>query len=149
MALWTLADLEAEISPEVCRQYLDDDNAGEVDPVAVARLQVASDSEVLSWIGPVKGVDRLVASGDARLKQLSLDAARFRLERRHPEYARRDWKDLRDTWKEDIADVRKGLTQLLSDPNDAANVQVYTDPVGGNPGDPIEPFVFNTCTFRF
>ncbi len=150
MPLWTQADLEDEISREVCLQYLDDDNDGEIDAASLARLQRASDSDVLSVIGPIKPIAELVALGGDKLKQLSLDSARYRLERRHPEYARRDWKDLRDAWREDVMDLRNGIAQLPNqDPNQAANVQVYLDQVGADVGDDLVCPTFNTTLFQF
>lgn len=114
IVLWEQSDLEAELSSEVVRQFLDDDNDGNADNDALQRLQHRSAGRVIG--GLQRAYPALVAAAAAwqvnldlvpeRIRTLALDVAIAILAKRHPEYVRRDWVKLFKFVDEEIARIR-------------------------------------------
>ncbi len=115
IVLWTQDDLEAELSAEVVRQFLDDDNDGDADADPLLRLQERSAGRVIG--GLQRTYPAVVAAAEGwqadlddvpeRLRSLALDVATAILAKRHPEYVRRDWVKLFKFVNEEIARIRE------------------------------------------
>lgn len=123
MAYWELSDLEDRLSAEVVLQILDDDNDGVVDVTPLERLQSDADAYVEGYLRGIYDLAVLRADPPEQVKRLSLDCAAMRLARRHKEYVRHDWKQLKEDLDEELMLLRKGLVRLdvVGSPEPGAN----------------------------
>lgn len=123
MASWGLEQLENRLSADVCVALFDDDNDGVADPAVVEQLAIECDSAVESRLGRIYDLDDLRANPPQAFIRLSLDYATILSRKRHPEHARGSWRDLEESWKEELQDIRHGISQLDTKlaPEPAAN----------------------------
>lgn len=113
MAIITQADLEARLGVQMVKAILDDDNTGNAESYAVARILEDASSKVLGY-ALAAGYDlaALSAAPPNELKRLALDAAEALAARRHPEVVRKNWVELDEVNTKELVNLRKGATRL-------------------------------------
>lgn len=112
MPYWDKSDLEARIGPEKVRQFLDDENTGEASEAAIVRLQRDADSFVEGFLRPMYDLEEVRLVRPNQVVRLSLDAAVMMLAQRHPEYIRKDWKEIRSALMQDLELIRRNVMRL-------------------------------------
>jgi phage gp36-like protein len=120
-------DLEDRISSDVVRQILDDNADGAADVNPMTRVIADAEGYVEGFLTPVYDLTALRALGTgapSELKRLVLDVAECYLARRHPEYIRAEWIKKLEVTRQELLDIRKGVTRLniATAPEPAANV---------------------------
>lgn len=111
------------MSAETVLQILDDDNDGVADSEPLARLQSRSDSFVESYLRPIYNLAEVRATPPNEVVELSLDVAEMYCARRHAEYVRRNWREIREAVVADLESIRSGERRLdvVGSPEPAAN----------------------------
>lgn len=121
---WSVTELEDRIGRENVLAFLDDDRDGEPDDGPVERLQADCDSYVEGYLRPIyPDLEVVRANPPNQIKRLSLDCADMMLSRRHPEYPRRDWLDMKVALDAELDRLRTGKIRLdvTGSPEPAAN----------------------------
>lgn len=123
MSYIVAADVADRISAETVRQIYDDDGNGLADTTPMARLLLDAESYVE---GALRGVYDLTTCRTAKpneILRLCLDAAEMFAAKRHPEYVRRDWIDLKKALDDDLSALRTGKRRLdiITSPEPAKN----------------------------
>jgi len=145
------SDLEDRIGAESVRQILDDDVDGTPDATPLARVIADAESYVEGFLRVAYDLAAIRALGVAapnEVKRLCLDVAVAYLWDRHPEYVRADGDKLLDRARQDLVDLRRGLTRLdiVGAPEPPANRG--GDVRSGDPDDtePDDNVIFNKPT---
>lgn len=130
------SDLEDRLSVAVVKQIYDDTNAGAASANPISRLLKDASSKVAGYLRPIYDLDAVAAAPPNEVIRLSLDVAEALAAKRHPEYVRRDWKELLAAAESDLDKLRRGVTRL--------DVKLAPEPAaneGGSvrSGDPLNP----------
>lgn len=132
----TQSDLEDRLSVAVVKQIFDDSNVGTASANPISRILKDASSKVAGYLRSTYDLDAVAASPPNEVIRLALDVAEAFAARRHPEYVRRDWKDLIAAAESELKLLRSGVTRLdvKLAPESAANE-------GGSvrSGDPLKP----------
>ncbi len=139
------ADIENRLGVEIVKDILDDDHDGTVDAAVVAQVIQDAEAYVEGFLRGIYDLDVLRAQGTdcpTEIKRLCLDVATAYLWDRHPEYVRADGAKLRKQTREELMDLRKGVTRLnvVAAPEPAANQGGVTrsgDPDDADVPDPV------------
>lgn len=110
-AYFTQADLEARIGTSILVACFDDDNDGEADATAIARIVEDASSYCDGYFAAL-GILPFQGDPPSTVKRLALDVAVAFVAQRHPEVLHRDWEALLKAASDELDGLRKGKTQL-------------------------------------
>jgi phage gp36-like protein len=136
------ADIEARLTAEVVRRVLDDDRDLTPDAANLDRVISDAESYVEGFLRGTYDLTALRAMGTGcpnEVKRLCLDVATAMMWERHPEYIRADGESLLARAREDLRDLRMGITRLdvTGTPENAANQGGIVE--SGDPDDTEPP----------
>jgi hypothetical protein len=122
-ALITKTDLERRLGPDVVRRIFDHNSDGVADAASLTQICEDASSKVRGALGLVYDLDQFDPTIATELRRIALDAALAMTARDFHGAYPRDWGMLWEQVKSDLADIRKGMSNLATKepPERAAN----------------------------
>ena len=138
----TTAQVKARLSAAVVAQIYDDNNDGTEDTDPIARLTADATAWVKSWVYPIYQANMpFLEPFEPEIVRTALDAVEWMAAKRHPEYVRRNWVELKESNRQDLIDLRNRLRAIGSNPSGTPPEPAANEGGHIRSGDPLLPTV--------